>query len=60
MLTKILLFLLVLSILNVLREGFKFWQALRREESNMTDRRLLFLGLSISYIITIIITGLTI
>lgn len=59
MVTKILLFILVMAILNVLREAFKFWQAMRNEESNMTDRRLLFLGLSISYIITIIITGLT-
>ena len=60
MLAKILLFLLVLSVLNVLREGFKFWQALRAEKPNMTDRRLLFLGLSLSYIMTIIITGLTV
>lgn len=60
MITKLLVFILILAILNVLREVFKFWQALRNVEPNMTNRRLIFLGLSISYIITIIITGLTI
>ena len=59
MVTKILLFILVFAILNVLRESVKFWQALRKEEPNMTNGRLLGLGLSIAYIITIIITGLT-
>ena len=59
MVTKILLFILIFSILNVLREIFKFWQALRNEEANMTNGRLIGLGLSIAYIITIIITGLT-
>jgi hypothetical protein len=59
MVTKILLFILVFAILNVLRESVKFWQALRKEEPNMTNGRLLGLGLSLAYIITIIITGLT-
>mgnify|MGYP007101876284 CR=1 FL=1 len=58
MVTKILLFILIFSILNVLREIFKFWQALKNEEPNMTNGRLIGLGLSISYIITIIFTGL--
>lgn len=58
MVTKILLFILIFSILNVIREIFKFIQAMRDEKPNMTNGRLLGLGLSISYIITIIITGL--
>ena len=59
MVTKILLFILVFSILNVVREIFKFWQAMQKLESNMTNGRLIGLGLSIAYIVTIIITGLT-
>ena len=58
MITKILLFILIFSILNVIREVFKFVQAIRDEKPNMTNGRLLGLGLSLSYIITIIITGL--
>ena len=60
MITKIFLFILVFAILNVLRETVKFIQAMREEKPNMTDGRLVGLGLSIAYIITIIITGLTI
>lgn len=60
MVTKILLFILIFAILNVLREIFKFRQAMKEEQANMTNPRLVGLGLSIAYIITIIITGLTI
>jgi len=60
MVTKIFLFILVFAILNVLREIVKFIQAMRDEKPNMTNGRLVGLGLSIAYIITIIITGLTI
>lgn len=60
MITKILLFVLIFCILNVVREVFKFVQAVREEKPNMTGGRLLGLGLSLSYIITIIITGLII
>ncbi len=59
MVTKILLFILIFAVLNVIREGFKFWQALKKEEPNMTNWRLVGLAASIAYILTIIITGLT-
>lgn len=59
MVTKIFLFILVFAILNVLREAIKFIQAMREEKPNMTNGRLVGLGLSIAYIVTIIITGLT-
>ena len=59
MVTKIFLFILVFAILNVLREAVKFIQAMREEKPNMTNGRLVGLGLSIAYIVTIIITGLT-
>lgn len=60
MVTKIFLFILIFAILNVLRETVKFIQAMREEKPNMTNGRLVGLGLSIAYIITIIITGLAI
>jgi fumarate reductase subunit D len=60
MITKIFLFVLIFAILNVLREVVKFIKAMREEKPNMTDGRLVGLGLSVAYIITIIITGLTI
>ena len=59
MVTKIFLFILVFAILNILREVLKFIQAMRDEKPNMTNGRLVGLGLSIAYIVTIIITGLT-
>ena len=59
MVTKIFLFILVFAILNVLREVLKFIQAMRDEKPNMTNGRLVGLGLSIAHIVTIIITGLT-
>lgn len=59
MVTKILLFILIFAVLNVIREGFKFWQALKNEEPNMTNWRLVGFAASIAYILTIIITGLT-
>ena len=60
MVTKILIFILIFAILFVIREGFKFFQAIRDEKPTMTTPRLWGLGLSLSYIITIIITGLII
>ena len=35
MVTKILLFILIFAILNVLREIFKFRQAMKEEQANM-------------------------
>lgn len=60
MVTKIFVFILVFAILNVIREIVKFLQAMKDEKPNMTNGRLIGLGLSIAYIMTIIITGLTI
>jgi len=60
---KILFFLLFLSILNVGKHGFNFILELRKEEPEevkLTKRDLIFLGFSISYILTIIFTGLQI
>jgi hypothetical protein len=58
MVTKILVFILVFAILNLLKEGFGFYRSLRLGESDMTTPRLWGIGLSIAYIITIIFTGI--
>ena len=60
MLLKILVFILIFAILNVLREGIMFAKALITGKKNITSWRLAGLGLSLAYIITIIITGFTI
>ena len=57
MVTKIFLFLLIFAILYCLAEGFMFYRAWKREENNITVKRAMFIGIALSYIITIIITG---
>lgn len=57
MFLKILLFLFILSCINTLREIFLFWLAYRSEKPNMTQRRLVLVGISVAYILTILITG---
>lgn len=58
MVTKILVFILIFSILNILKEGFMFYKALLNNHSNMTTKRLWGIGLSLAYIFTIIFTGI--
>ena len=58
MITKFLIFILIFSILNVLKEMFMFYKVLVTKKTNMTNMRLWGLGLSIAYILTIIFTGL--
>lgn len=61
MICKILLFLLFMAILNVIRESLVFRIALKLEQQlEISNVRILFLGISIAYILTIIFTGLTI
>jgi len=56
--TKILFFFLVFAILNVIREAFSFLMAfLTDSKYGITTRRLFLLGVSLSYIFTIIFTG---
>ena len=57
-LNKILLFLLILSILNVTRNAFFLLKSFREEEKFLLNRgSLVILGVSISYIIMTIIDG---
>lgn len=50
---KILVFLFCLSILNVLRHGFFLIRSIRNKERFVMDKKpLLFLGMSIAYILT--------
>lgn len=59
MITKLMVFVLIFAILNIIKEGFSFYKSLRVGESNMTKTRMWGLGLSIAYILTIIFTGMT-
>lgn len=55
---KLLVFLLVFAILIVVKEIFLFAAAFKRgEHIDMTITRQVILGISISYIMTIICTG---
>jgi len=58
---KIIVFILCLAIMNLLREGTLFGIAINRETKfEISNNRLIILGVSIAYILTIIFTGLTI
>ena len=57
-LNKIFIFLLILSSLNVIRNGFFLIKNFKEDERFVLDKKsLIFLGLSISYILLSIITG---
>lgn len=59
--TKLLVFLLVFAILIVIREVLNFLLVMLSEDKsikfNLTKKRLIILGVAISYIFTIIFTG---
>ena len=55
-LNKIFIFLFVFSFLNVLRHSFFLYRSMKMSEKFVIDgKKLFFLGVSISYIITTII-----
>jgi hypothetical protein len=58
MVTKITVFILIFSIINLLKEGFMFYRALKLGKNDMTNFRLWGIGLSLAYILTIIFTGI--
>ena len=61
MLTKILLMILCMSVLNIGRHIFKIIKILREDvpyEYKLTKIELLLLGLSVSYVFTTVFTGL--
>ena len=58
MVTKIIVFILIFAIINLLKEGFNFYRALRTGINDMTNKRLWGIGLSLAYILTIIFTGI--
>lgn len=58
MISKVLIFILIFSILNIIKEGFMFYKSLMERHSNMTTPRLWGIGLSLAYILTIIFTGI--
>lgn len=64
LLNKVLFILFFLSILNVLRHGWKISMMLRNEDVpnkyELTKSELIFLGISIAYLISAIFTGIRI
>ena len=59
MFTKILVFVLIMCILNLLREGFRFVVCFYNNRKYESDiKRTLFTWASLSYVLTIIICGL--
>lgn len=59
--TKILVFLLCLAILDVFKETYALYSAMRASvKLETTNKRVFILGVSIAYILTIIFTGLAI
>lgn len=57
MITKIFVFILILSILFLLREALMFVRYLISGKENITNKRLWGIAISIAYILTIIFTG---
>lgn len=56
--TKILVFVLFMAILDVAYEGLQLWKDFKLERAvSITKKRELVLALAISYIMTIIFTG---
>lgn len=57
--SMILCFILVLAILNLFKEGYRFYIALRKEDKYESDNvRTILTFSSIAYVITIIFFGL--
>ncbi len=57
--SMILCFILIMAILNLIKEGFRFYTALRNEKKyESSNLRTLLTFSSIAYIITIIFFGL--
>jgi hypothetical protein len=58
MIIKIFVFLLILSILVVIKESYELTKAItQKTKFKISKTQLLFLALSIAYIFTIIFTG---
>ena len=59
LISKIIIFILCFAILNILREVGRFIQCYRNvQQYNITNNRMLWLWASISFIMTIIFTGI--
>lgn len=57
--SKIIIFILCFCSLNVLREIYTFYQCFSKMETyNVSDKRMFGLWASISFILTIIFTGI--
>ena len=57
---KLIIFVLVFAVLFLVKECFMFYKAFKIGEKNITTPRLWGIGFALSFIITIIITGLNV
>lgn len=58
-LIKLVVFVLCFAILNIFREGITFYQCYKKvEKYEISNKRMFGLWASISYILTIIFTGI--
>lgn len=60
MVTKIIVFLLMFSILFLLKEGYVFYHSFKIGKKDMTNARLFGIGAALSFVLTIIFTGICI
>ena len=58
-LDKLLLFVFIFCCLIVIKEIYDFVIGVIKGEYEITTKRLIILGISLSYIITVLITGFT-
>ena len=54
---KLFMFLFILAALFLGQEVFRFVRGLNTGEYNLSNKRLLWLGIALSFIVTILITG---
>lgn len=57
LLNKILVFAFIFAVLFLISEGFRFIRGLNTGEYSMTRKKLLWVGLALSYVLTLLITG---
>lgn len=59
--SKIMFFIFIMSCLNILRHGWKILIELRKEEPQKAEyskTEIVFLGCSLSFILTVLFTGI--
>lgn len=60
MILKLIVFILIFAVLFLAKECFMFYKAFMTGEKNMTTPRLWGIGVALSFVLTIILTGVSI